>query len=191
MPFALGTRSWLRRLGLVVLLYLALLPLWWYSLDLLTVLWATGADLAYRVFDSQVAIEPSGKNINFFVTIEGERHSSALKVDTASYGLPLLLALVIATPGTFRSRLKALIAGFIIMFMVMVPAVMLWAKMTSLELEEQLAASVLDRGTRSQFFYYAFHGYAFSQPVLAVVVWLGLMMLGVFKPSAHGRFVRS
>lgn len=167
----------------MVVLYLGFLPLWWYSLDALTLLWATGADLAYSVFDSQTTIEASGKTINFYVTIEGQRHSSALKVDTASYGIPLLLALVIATPGTIRSRLKALGAGLLIMLLITVPAIMMWAKLTSLELEEQISPSALDRGTRSQFFYYAFHGYAFSQPVLAVLTWLTLLMLGVFKKS--------
>lgn len=163
-------------------MYVVFLPVWWYSLDALTVLWSTGADVLYGIFDSRTTIEPNGKTINIFVTIEGVTHSSALKVDATTYGLPLLLALVIVTPGTLRSRLKALVVGLLVMFLVTVPAVMLWAKVTSLELEEQLAASVLDRGTRSQFFFYAFNGYAFSQPVVAVVIWLGLMMLGVFKP---------
>jgi hypothetical protein len=63
-----------------------------------------------------------------------------------------------------------------------VPAVMVWAKMTNLQLEEQiLATTVRSTGGRSNFMFYAFHGYAFSQPVLAVAIWLGLIMLGQFK----------
>jgi hypothetical protein len=34
---------------------------------------------------------------------------------------------------------------------------------------------------RAGFFYYTFHGYAFSQPILAVALWIGLVMLGLFR----------
>jgi hypothetical protein len=187
LPLALGAHDWLRRLILVVVLYLALLPVWWYSLDALTIVWAAAADLAYGVFDSQATIEAAGKTISFYVMSEGQQHSSALKVDTASYGIPLVIALVIATPGSLRSKLKALAVGLAVMLVIMVPAVMAWAKLTSLQLEEQLSPSAIDRGTRSQFLYYAFHGFAFSQPVLAVITWFGLLMLGMFKAKEKAK----
>ncbi len=115
-------------------------------------------------------------------------------MDTITYGLPMLVALVLVTGAhSLRAKLQALLIGVLVMCLLTVPVVMLWAKLTSLEMEEKIAqANMSTSGDRSSFLFYALHGYAFSQPVMAVIAWLGLMMLGVFKgkkiektPSLH------
>jgi hypothetical protein len=70
------------------------------------------------------------------------------------------------------------------MILLTVPAVLFWAKMTSLQLTDQIAGI---NTSSNAFYYYAFHGYAFSQPVVAVLIWSGLILLGSFnsrQPSA-------
>ena len=42
----------------------------------------------------------------------------------------------------------------------------------------------VDGGNRSELFLYGFHGYAFSQPVVAVGVWLALTLLGLFREKS-------
>jgi hypothetical protein len=79
-----------------------------------------------------------------------------------------------------RAKARALAVGLFAMMLLTVPIVMLWAKLAGLELEDQLAQAT-QTAARSSFFYYTFHGYAFSQPVLAIAVWLALLMLGLFK----------
>jgi hypothetical protein len=55
--------------------------------------------------------------------------------------------------------------------------VMAWAKLASLQADERIAQGA----GRSSFLFYAFHGYAYCQPVVAVALWLGMMMLGMFN----------
>jgi hypothetical protein len=168
-------------------LYLVLLPIWWYSLELLSTVLAACAEPIYRFFDPTVSISPSGRAINFYVAVAAQgdagaqSHSSGMKVDTITYGIPMVIALSIATRAdSILAKVRAVVAGALLMVAVSVPFVMIWAKMTSLQLEEQIAISGT-RGSRSTFLYYAFHGYAFSQPAVAVVIWLGMSLLGVFR----------
>jgi uncharacterized protein YecA (UPF0149 family) len=102
---------------------------------------------------------------------------------TVTYGLPMLVALVVVTRAeSIFAKARALVAGLSVMMILTVFAVMMWAKLASLQLDEQIAqATFTGISSRSGLFYYAFHGYAFSQPVLAVCIWLALMMLGMFK----------
>ena len=100
-----------------------------------------------------------------------------------TYGLPLIAALALVTRSdSLWAKARVLLTGLLVMSATSMLAVMMWAKMTGLQLEEQMARMASgSTGDRSSFFYYAFHGYAFSQPVLAVGVWLTLLMLGMFE----------
>lgn len=128
----------------------------------------------------------SDRNINFYIRdSSGEVVSSALRIDTVTYGLPMLAALILGTKSnSLVAKARALLLGLLAMSVITIPAVMLWGKMTSLQLEEQIAIATTGvRGGRSSFFFYAFHGYAFSQPVIAVGIWLAIMMLGQMNRS--------
>jgi hypothetical protein len=170
-------------------LYLLFLPLWWYSLPLLTTFSAFFADLMYHFFDPQVVIKAAGRMINFTVTAPeasgfgGQTYDTGLQMDTLSYGLPVLVALVAVTSAdSLRARLQALLIGIGVLSVLTVPVVMLWAKLASLEMEEKIAQANLNAsGDRSSFLFYGLHGYAFSQPVLAVLIWIGMILLGLFK----------
>jgi hypothetical protein len=173
-----------------MILYLVLLPLWWAALDLITAFAATLAHLIYHVFDPQVTINPEGKIARVFVSASEESgftklapHQLPLRMGTVTYGLPMLVALVVVTRAeSIFAKARALVAGLSVMMILTVFAVMMWAKLASLQLDEQIAqATFTGISSRSGLFYYAFHGYAFSQPVLAVCIWLALMMLGMFK----------
>ena len=167
-----------------MVLYLALLPLWWYSLQSLAAVAGIAADWIYGFFDPRVSINPDGRVIRVFVAGvnslgDPQNATSGLRLDTITYGLPMLAALVIVTRSdSALAKIRALLVGLGVMAAVTVPAVLAWAKLTSLEVDEGLA---FGSGGRSSLLYYAFHGYAFSQPVVAVGVWLALMMLGLFK----------
>lgn len=174
-----------------VALYLAMLPLWWQAVDALAVMAAIPASWIYGLLDPRVAIEADGKIVNVFVTATqesgfgGQVHSSGLRVDTVTYGLPMLAALVIVTRAdSIGAKARALSIGLIVMTALTVGSVLAWAKLVSLQLDDRIAiSSMAASGNRSDFFYYAFHGYAFSQPVVAVGVWLALLMLGLFKSA--------
>lgn len=190
MPFGnIGRHKWLRLLLITAGVYLVLLPLWWQLLGALSIVISACADFIYAVFDSRVSIRPDGNNVNVYVTADqqsgfgGQVHTSALRLSTITYGLPMLVALVASTRAdTILTKLKALGMGLAAMLLLTLPAVMVWAGMTSLQLEDRIAlAANRVSSDRSSFLYFLFHGYAFSQPVVAVGIWLGLMMLGFFK----------
>jgi hypothetical protein len=170
-------------------LYLLLLPVWWFSLGATTNISGTIANFAYRLFDPQMTIRPEGREIKITAAATpesgfgGQAHSSALRMDTVNYGLPMLIALILVTSAeSYRAKLRALGLGILIMCLLTIPVVMLSAKITSLELEDMMArANFTPSGNRSGFLNLAFHGYSFSQPALAVLIWLGLLMLGFFK----------
>jgi hypothetical protein len=175
---------------LAIALYLALLPLWWASLDLIAALTATPAHWIYHFFDPLVTINPDGKVARVLVSASEESgfgrlnpHQLSLRMDRVTYGLPMVAALVFVTRAdSMFAKARALVTGLVVMMMLTVLAVMMWAKLATLQLDEQIAqATFAGTAPRSGFFYYAFHGYAFSQPVVAVCIWLALMMLGVFK----------
>ena len=180
---------------IAVALYLVMLPLWWVAVDYMAALAAIPANWVYRLFDGRVLIEAEGKIINVFVTASqesgfgGQVHSAGLRLDTVTYGLPMLAALVLVTRAdTIRAKSLALAAGLIVMSALTVPAIMAWAKLVSLQLDDRIAVSTMAAsGNRSDFFYYAFHGFAFSQPVLAVGLWFALVMLGLFKSSPRAK----
>ena len=172
---------------LTLLLYVALLPVWWAALDALTWLMATVADFLYHLLDSQVAMRPDGKIVRVLVSLPGraaaDPYQLPLRLDTISYGLPLLAALVLVTRAdSIKAKARALLIGLGVMLLLTLLAVMLWAKLASLQAEEQVAqATVSDGSNRAAFFYFIFHGYAFSQPVTGIAVWFGLLFLGMFK----------
>lgn len=169
---------------LAVVLYIAFLPLWWLALSSIAWIAGTIAGFLYHLFDPQFTINPKGKIIEVIVRLSEPSASVAnpyisnLRLDRVTYGMPMLAALVIVTRAdSFRAKARALITGLFAMMLLTVPVVMLWAKLAGLELEDQIAQT----GVRASFFYYAFHGYAFSQPVVAIAIWLALLMLGLFK----------
>jgi hypothetical protein len=189
--FNLGGRKWLRLLLGVLGLYLVFLPIWWYTLGLLASFAGTLSNLIYHFFDPQIAISSEASNIKVIATaavgtgFDGQSISSALRLDRCTYGLPMIAALVLVTPAeSWSARLRSLALGVGTMILLTVPAVLFWAKMTSLQLTDQIAGI---NTSSNAFYYYAFHGYAFSQPVVAVLIWSGLILLGSFnsrQPSA-------
>src|SRR6516165_9815681 len=60
-PLNIGRHRWLRLVGLVLLLYLAFLPVWWAALDPLTAFASACADLIYRLFNSSISIAADGR----------------------------------------------------------------------------------------------------------------------------------
>jgi hypothetical protein len=121
--------------------------------------------------------------------VDGRLQSSGLRIDMVTYGLPMLLALMIVTRSTsLVAKLRAIAIGCAVMFVLTVCAVMVWAKMASSQLEQQAAPA----SDQSSFFFLAFHGYTFSQPAVAVMIWLALIMPGLFKGrSKHKKVVRN
>jgi SEC-C motif-containing protein len=97
------------------------------------------------------------------------------------------MALVIVTRAdSIRAKARALVAGLLAMMIITVPVIMIWAKLTSLELDDLIAhATASGAGNQSAFVYYAFHGFAFSQPVGVVGVWLALVMFGQFREGTN------
>src|SRR5215470_18614484 len=83
LPLNLGGHKWLRLLLLAIVLYLALLPLWWYLLGVLTAVTGVSADWIYHFFDPHVAINPDGKIVTVVVTASdqsgfgGQTHTSS------------------------------------------------------------------------------------------------------------------
>jgi hypothetical protein len=192
LPLNIGGHRWFRLLLVGVILYLVLLPLWWAALDQIAAFTATLAHWIYHFFDPQVTINPDGNVARVYVSATEQSgfskstpHQLSLRMDTVTYGLPMLAALVIVTRAdSIFAKARALIVGLSVMILLTVFAVMMWAKLASLQLDDQIAqATFTGSATRAGFFYYAFHGYAFSQPVAAVCIWLALMMLGMFKQS--------
>jgi hypothetical protein len=176
-------------------LYLLLLPVWWFSLGATANVSGTISNFIYHLFDPQMTIRPEGREIKFTVVATpesgfgGQSHASSLRMDTMTYGLPMLVALILVTSAeSFRAKLRVLGLGLLIMFLLTIPVVMMSAKITSLELEDMIAqANFTQAGNRSGFFNLAFHGYSFSQPALAVLIWLGFLMLGLFKEGVKAR----
>jgi hypothetical protein len=164
-------------------LYLLLLPLWWYSLEALVVLLVTPADWIYHSFNRDVRIQPDGKVVRVVMAVAGgEPVRSGLRLDTITYGLPMFAALALATRAdSIRAKARALGLGLAAMLVLTVPAVMMWASLSGMQVEESLSPLGGPPSKRSSFFYYAFHGYAFSQPVVAALLWIGFLMLGLFK----------
>lgn len=173
-----------------MVVYLALLPLWWYSLQMLTAISGATANWIYRLFDARVSIIPEGRLVRVFVAesalTDAQTNSPALRLDTVTYGLPMLAALVIVTHAeSVLAKLRALLLGLGVMAALTVPVMMAWAKLISIEIDEKLMPA---SGDRSSLMFDLMHGYAFSQPVIAVTVWLALMMFGLFKqtPGQNG-----
>jgi hypothetical protein len=136
-----------------------------------------------------VSIASAANNLNVVVTAApdtgfgGQTHTLPLRIDTITYGIPMLVALVAATRAdSLAAKGRALGLGLGVMLLLTVPAVMAWVALASVQLDDRVAnASGMPGSGRSGFLFYAFHGYAFSQPVVAVGVWMALLMLGLFK----------
>jgi len=176
LAFGISGHKWLRLFALALVLYIAVLPLWWYSLGAISAVAGTCASWIYTFFDSRVAISPRAKVVQ--LVLDGRLQSSGLRLDMVTYGFPMLIALVIVTrANSLVAKLRALAIGCAVMFALTVFALMAWAKMTTSQLEQNSAAG----SDQSGFFFLAFHGYTFSQPAVAVLIWLTLMMLGLFK----------
>lgn len=156
--------------------------MWWYLLQPLATAAGLLAGSLYRVFDTRVFISQDGRLVRVLVAYSAgdtsQQTSSNLRLDTVTYGLPMLAALVLATHSeSVLAKMRALAAGLGVMFCLTVLAIMTWAKLATLGVDEQLMQS----GDRSSFLFYIFHGYAFSQPVVAVLLWLGMLTLGMLK----------
>ena len=117
-----------------MVLYLALLPLWWYSLQSLAAVAGIAADWIYGFFDPRVSINPDGRVIRVFVAGvnslgDPQNATSGLRLDTITYGLPMLAALVIVTRSdSALAKIRALLVGLGVMAAVTVPAVLAWAE---------------------------------------------------------------
>jgi hypothetical protein len=170
----------------VFVLYLAFLPLWWAVLEPLTAFAAACADLIYHIFDSSVSIAADGRVVRIALDASAmagyQPQESGLRMETVAYGMPMLGALVVATrPARLLGKIQALGAGLALMTLLTVLAVVAWARLVSLEASDQMTfATTSIKGHTSGFMYYCFHGYAFSQPVLAVITWMGIAMCGFF-----------
>jgi len=175
LALSISGHKWLKLLALALALYIVLLPLWWYSLAAIASVAGTCASWIYTFFDPRVALAPRGRVVQ--LVVDGRLQSSGLRVDMVTYGLPMLMALVIVTrSNSLVARIRALAIGCAVMFVLTVLAVMAWAKMTTLQLEQQGAPA-----SESSFSFLAFHGYTFTQPAIAVLIWLTLIVLGMFK----------
>jgi len=175
LAFGISGHRWLSLFALTLALYIVILPLWWYSLGAISAVAGTCASWIYTFFDGRVAIKPRGRVVQ--LVVNGRLQSSGLRMDMVTYGLPMLLALVIVTrSNSLVAKLRALAIGCAVMFVLTVCASMAWAKMTSLQLEQATPGT-----DESSFFFLAFHGYTFSQPAVAVLIWLTLITLGLFK----------
>lgn len=164
-----------------------LLPVWWFSLGAITAVTGICADLIYHnLLNSSVTIQPGDSNMNFYVSnrnFGNQQQAAAFKMDTITYGLPMLIALVLVTGAdSWRSRFRALAVSLLAMFLLTLAVVMLKAKVTSLELDGRIAAATMQSGSSSAgFLSLVVHGYAFSQPVVAVLIWFAVLLLGIFK----------
>ena len=168
-------------------IYLLLLPIWWYALDILCSGAGSVAGWIYHFFDPRISILTEGKIVRVLFSpgagegFDGQVAASPLRIDRVTYGLPMLAALILVTRSSWRAKLRGLGIGLPLMAVLTIPAIMAWAKLSSLYYEDQMSRL----GDRSGFFYYAFHGYAFSQPVVAILIWFGLMLLGVFNSASE------
>jgi SEC-C motif-containing protein len=187
LAFGISGHKWLRLFVLALALYIGILPLWWYSLSAISAGAGTCASWIYSFFDARVAISPRGRVVQ--LVVNGKLQSSGLRIDMVTYGLPMLMAFLIVTrSNSLVAKLRAIAIGCAVMFGLTVCAVMAWAKMTSLQLEQQAAPG----SDQSSFFFLAFHGYTFSQPALAVMIWLALIVLGLFNwRSRHETVARN
>jgi hypothetical protein len=184
LAFRISEHKWLRLFALGLALYIVILPPWWYSLSAISAGAGTCASWIYAFFDARVAILPRARVVQLMMN--GRLQSNGLRIDMVTYGLPMLLALVIVTRSTSPvARLRSITIACAVMFVLTVCAVLAWAKMTSLQLEQQATAET----SQSSFFYLAFHGYTFSQPAIAVMIWLALITLGAFKGKAKSETV--
>ena len=186
MPLDIGQHKWLRLLGLVLVLYIVFLPLWWAALVPLTTFAAACADLIYHFFDSSVSIMSDARVARVTVAaadgLGGQPTESGLRIETVTYGMPMLASLIVATrPVRVLGKVEALAAGLAILTVFTVFAVIAWARLASLQSYDQMVFATTSRmGHTSAFMYYFFHGYAFSQPVAAVILWMGTSMSGLF-----------
>ncbi len=189
---ALFQFGWLRFIGLGIVFYFVFFIVWWYALDALTFIAGNAAGWVYGLFDSSTSISANEKLVIFSVRagqnteFAGQARTTALNMGKITYGLPMFAAMAAATKThSLWGKAKCLGLGVLVFLALSIPAVMMFAKMLGLQLEDQIAAASLGSSeTRASFFYYAFHGYAFSQPVIAVALWMAIVLLGLFKRAS-------
>ncbi|HKP84616.1 MAG TPA: hypothetical protein VJZ26_00885, partial [Blastocatellia bacterium] len=103
--------------------YLVLLPLWWAALDAIAFFAATAANSVYHFFDPLVTINPDGKVVRVFASASEQSgfgksnpHQLSLRLDTVTYGMPMLAALVLVTRAdSILVKARALIIGLLVM----------------------------------------------------------------------------
>jgi SEC-C motif len=179
LAFGISGHRWFKLFALAFGLYIVILPLWWYSLSAISSAAGTCASWIYGFLDAGVGIRPRARVVQ--LVVNGKLQSNGLRMDMVTFGLPMLVALLIVTrSNSLVAKLRAVAIGVAVMFLLTVCAVMAWAKMASLQLEQQASPE----SVQGSFFFLAFHGYTFSQPAVAVLIWLTLIMLGLFKGGA-------
>ena len=183
MSFGISGHKWLGLFALAIALYILILPLWYYSLVAISAVAGTCASWIYAFFDAGVGLNPRARVVQ--LVMNGRLQSDGVRMDLLTCGLPMLIALVLVTPSSsLIVKLRALAIGCGVMFLLTVCALMAWAKITSLQIEQQTVPG----SDQSSFTYLAFHGYAFSQPAAAVLIWVTLIVLGLFRSgSKHER----
>jgi hypothetical protein len=188
LAFDISALNWLKLSALAFVLYVAILPVWWFSLGIISAAAGTCASWIYALSGSGVSISPDSRTVQVSVTAaDGTAKSSGLRMDTVTYGWPMLVALVMVTgKRSLASKARPLLIGSAVMFVFSVLAVVAWASLTRLQMEQQTRPGA---GDRSSFLYLAFHGYAFLQPAIAVLIWLSLVMLGRFNIKDSSRSV--
>lgn len=180
MAFGISGHKWLRLFALALAVYIAILPLWWFSLGAISAVAGTCASWIYGFFDGRVGIKPRAGVVQ--LVLNGRLQSNGLRIDMVTYGWPMLMALVIVTPSnSIAARLKALAIGCVVTFVLTVFSLIAWAKMASLQLDQQTPPG----SDQSSFLFLAFHGYTFSQPAIAVLIWLMLITLGLLKRTSR------
>jgi len=186
LQFSAGRHKLVRLLLVGFVCYLLLLPLWWYSLEVLSSIAGNIAGFGYHFLNASVSTVAEGKLVKVLVAatrgsgFEGQTASTELQIDRITYGIPMLLALILITRSSIGSKLRSLGLGLTLMLLLTIIAVMLFAKMSAMHVEDQVSGSI----DRTGFFFYLFHGYAFSQPVVAVLIWVGLLLTGTLRKPA-------
>src|SRR5262249_4544264 len=92
MALGIRQRRWFRLLGLVLILYVVFLPLWWAALLVVTSIAAAFADFLYHFFNSAVSIADSRVarvTLEAGPAVGDQPVESGLRMETISYGMPM------------------------------------------------------------------------------------------------------
>src|SRR5262249_29994797 len=117
LQFSAGRHKLVRLLLVGFVCYLLLLPLWWISLEVLSSITGNIAGFLYHLLNSSVSTLVEGKLVKVVVAatrgsgFEGQTASTELQIDRITYGIPMLLALILITRGSIASKLRSLGLG--------------------------------------------------------------------------------